>query len=184
MLSSISDIQDYFHQRALKHAKQQLRVKHNSMNLQQAKHIGILFNATTLEQRKLVLQYVSKLEKQGKKVTLLGFLDQPKSLENLTFPHYSKQEINWKLEPHSTEVVEFIQKKFDILLVLDTLSNLQFEYISTLSKATFRVGPFTGNIDAYDLMIDTNQTSSLTVFIQQIEQYLQKTTTLHEQSTI
>ena len=184
MLTSITEIRKYFFARSLRQQQQRLNVERTSMNLQQAKLVGILFNGTALEQRQLVMKYVSKLEKQGKKITLLGFIDQPKPLENLTFPHYSRQEINWKLEPQSLEVSTFMEQNIDVLLVLDINSNVQFEYISTLSKAKFRVGPFTGNVDAYDLMIDTNQTSSLADFIQEIEQYLQKTTTLHEQSTI
>lgn len=176
-MPSIQEIRKYFHQRSLAQSEQQLHIKRNSVDFKQAKNIGLLFDGTTLEQREIVLKYVSKLEKQGKKVTLLGYVNLPKPQENLTFRHYSNQEINWKLEPQSELIEEFKQKVFDVLLVLGTPSNLQFEHISTLSKAKFRVGPFSENTNAYDLFLDTSDTEDLTTFIQQLEKYLQKTTT-------
>lgn len=176
-MTSIKEIQEYFHHRALNQSERDLNVKRTSVAFKQAKRIGILFNGTNLEERQTVLTYAAKLEKQGKKVTLLGYLDLPKPQENLTFRHYSNQEINWKLEPHSTDVEEFRQKQFDLLLVLNTKSNLQFEYIATLSKATFRVGPFSENTNAYDLLLETDDAQDLNAFIQQVEKYLQKTTT-------
>lgn len=174
MLASIKGIRKYFYGKALYQRQQQVRIPHQSVHWTQAKRIGLLFDGTLPQHRQFVLDYARQLERQQKKVTLLGFIDQSKPLPDLPFPHYTQQNINWKLEPFSEQINNFSQRNFDVLWVLSTISNLQFEYIATLSNAKFRIGPLTANIEAYDLMIDSAQTASLSAFIQQTEEYLQK----------
>lgn len=183
-MSSIQEFRMYFYKKALQQKLQQQTIKRKTTDFQQAKTIGILFDATDLAQREVILKYAKTLEKQAKKVKLLGYLNDKQCQENLTFPHYSNKEISWKLEPQSESIQQFLQTPLDILMVLNTQTNIQFEYISTLAKANLRVGAFTDNIYAYDFMVDTSAKKNLKDFILLVEKYLNKTSTLHEQATV
>lgn len=61
-----------FHQRLLRRGLPAHQVKRNSVFLENAKSVGILFDATLLEEREVVLQFAEKLKRQNKQVKLLG----------------------------------------------------------------------------------------------------------------
>lgn len=147
----------------------------SSVNLKNAKNIGILFDATEINQRNKVLKYAEQFRKQGKKVRLLGFVGEQAELEGLAFSAYNNKGINWASIPKSEEVLEFIQQPFELLLNIETVPNQYSEYIAALSKAQLRVGPSTENTDCYDLMIGLNAKAGVDQFIQQMESLLGKT---------
>ena len=147
----------------------------NVINLGEARSIGILFDATNLQNRNLVLNYAEQLRDQRKQVKLLGFFDSKLKDQSFTFRHFNRKDIDWALRPRGTNVEEFINQAFDILLHLDTSSSTYAEYISALSKASFKVGPITEQMICYDLMIDADQRTSLQNFIDQLEGLLEKT---------
>ncbi|MCB0410113.1 MAG: hypothetical protein KDD29_07825, partial [Flavobacteriales bacterium] len=75
--------------------------------------------------------------------------------------------------PTGTDVTNFIEKPFSILIDLNTEDCFPLEYISTLSKAKFKVGA-NGNYrdEECDLTIDISQNKSLDYLIIQIKHYL------------
>ena len=164
--------------------KQVANVDHHSVDFDKSKSIGVLFDATTLESRDTVKKYVDLLKRSGKTVKTLGFLNEREREPNFGFKHFSRKEIDFFYRPKSDEVKSFMDKPFDILLNLYTQSNLSLEYISALSKATFRVGPISENTDCYDLMVQTNPKKDLRHFIQQVEFFLKKMNLKHEASAI
>ncbi len=169
-----------WHRRLLKKQLQRLQgPPRKRVNLQKAHAIGILFDATDLENRQTVLQYADKLKKQGKRVRLLGYFDDDTKNENFTFRHFNRHQFDFFLRPKAQTVQEFMDQNFDILMTLDPEPQLFAEYISTLSKAPLRVGPSTENIYAFDLMIETKG-NNLSQYIEQMELLLSKTNTTHE----
>ena len=150
----------------------------NVISFGEARSIGILFDATNLQNRNLVLEYAEELRDRRKQVKLLGFFDSKLKDENFTFRHFNRKDIDWAMRPKGANVEEFINHSFDILLHLDTASSTYAEYISALSKASFKVGPFTEQTVCYDLMIDTDQRTNLQNFIDQLEGLLEKTNAL------
>ena len=160
--------------------KEQLRKKRNrkgsqKVNLDKAKSVGILFDATDLDQRKTVLAYADNLRKKRKQVKLLGFFDNRLKDNNFTFWHFNKKNIDWAMRPKGKDVSEFIEQPFDLMINLNPESEYYSEYISALSNASFKIGPFTENTFCYDLMIDTSKKTNLRNFIDQMEGLLKKT---------
>ena len=51
-----------------------------TVSFDEAQLIGILFEATEIANRNLVLDYAERLKKMGKKVKLMAFLDEPEQL--------------------------------------------------------------------------------------------------------
>jgi len=149
------------------------------MNFAQAKNIGLLFDATSLERRNEVLAYAKKLRSQDKKVTLLGFFDSKQEAADFTFNYFNRSGIDWAKRPKSEHVEFFLQAPYDIFIHLDPNPSVITEHIAALTEAHMKVGPAAGHIATYDLMVDVNDTSTLKGFIQQIEQLFKKMNVNH-----
>ena len=149
-----------------------------SVEFSAAKSIGILFDATDASSRTRVLDYAQDLINNGKKVNLLGFVKTKQKDLNFPFKFFTLQNVSWKMIPESATINEFLSKKFDILISLylptpkTKLINKPLEYISALSKANLRVGPFCENTNSYDLIIDTPKNANLEYLIKQVEFFL------------
>lgn len=184
-MSLIQKTRLFFHNYLL---KKQVKPKEGSpkklVSFTNAKMIGILFNATDLDDRNIVLKYASKLKAKGKKIKLLGFFDNSLKDSNFTFDHFNKNNLDWALRPIGKKVQYFMNQKFDILLTLNPSTDSHSEYISTLSNAGLRVGPYTSNLEAYDLMLDPKDPGNIQKFINQIEFLLEKTNTKHEAAAV
>ena len=161
-----------FHQRLLRKGLPAHQVKRNSVVLESAKAVGILFDATLLEERKVVLQFAEKLKRQNKQVKLLGFFHVKLKTADFPFKYFDKKQLDWALRPKSNDVTDFINHSFDLLINLSKNTILPLDYIAAHSKAKFRVGPFTGNTFCYDLMIDIDEKKGLEEFLKQVLHYL------------
>lgn len=165
-------IQNYFYNSSLnKHLKK--KVEQSPTNFKLAKSIGILFDASDVDQQKIVLEYADTLRHKGKQVRLLGFFDDKNPREDVAFHHFNKKDINWYMLPKGTEVTNFLESNFDILLNLTLYHHKSFEYLTAAAKANLRVGPYgKDKTHCYDLMIDANQNNSLNNFIGQVDYFL------------
>lgn len=150
------------------------KVVRNSISLEKAQTIGILFDATRPEDRDTVLKYAGKLEKAGKKVTLLGFFNTRLKSASFPFKFFDKKNLDLALRPKNPISIEFADRTFDLLLNLSNKKQVPLNYVAALSKAKFRVGPSINNTFCYDLMIEHDEKKGLTAFIEQIVHYLGK----------
>lgn len=142
------------------------------MYLDNAATIGILFDGTDPAEREMVLEFAEQLKNKGKKVKLLAFFNNKLKSDNFTFDHFNRQQVDFALRPKSQESKDFLGQAFDLLLNLSRKSILPLDYIAALSKARFRVGPFTEKIFCYDLMIELPEKAGLKSFMQQVEFYM------------
>ena len=156
------------------------RFDRNSIDFDQTKSIGILFDATENNSREEVMKYAELLSKNGKQVKLLGFINSKLNEASFPFKFFTKHNLSWSMIPKGKEIDQFIKKDFDVLINLYLpnqklgLENLPIEYISTFSKAHLRVGPFSENNDCYDLIIDTPKETDLQHLIKQVDFFLNR----------
>ena len=61
------------------------------MNIDSAQSIGILFDASEVDNRKSIMQYAERLRKKGKKVYLLGFISTVDKEATLRFLFFYKK---------------------------------------------------------------------------------------------
>jgi hypothetical protein len=157
----------------LRKKMEHLSVKRASIRFEKSKRIGILFDATNLDNRVFVENYMQLLRKAGKRVDIMAFVDDEQEHDNLPFKYFNNKNLSWYEHPNTSEVEDFINTPFDILLSLHLHSVKSLEYISTLSHASMRVGKYDeSKIHCYDLMIDNAQNDNLQHFIQQIDKHL------------
>ena len=148
---------------------------------QHSRSIGVIFDATSQEHRQIVSQYVQSLKKQHKEVKILAFYDAKQQEPNLVFKHFTHKELNFWRHPQGPQVKEFMAQPFDVLINLFLNEEPALEYLSALSHAQLRVGPYTERTYCYDLMIETADRQNLNRFIEQVEFLLNKmNSTPHE----
>lgn len=173
-MSIIAKIRSYFFNAQLNQQLPLTKQDRTSMDFEYAESIGILFDATDAANRNKVLNYADGLTKQGKKVTLLGFVNNKQKELSLPFKFFTLREVNWKMIPQGRDVEQFKNENFDILINLYGGLIQPIEYISALSKANLRVGPFSENPNCFDLMIDTPKGTDLEHLIKQIDFFLNR----------
>ena len=94
---------------------------------EEAKEIGIKFDATDTDQTAVVNQFADSLRGTKKKISMFGFYNFPRPAINFNFPYFNQKSLNWYLEPNGILVKEFIEKKFDILINVSVSENLPLE---------------------------------------------------------
>ncbi|HKK77299.1 MAG TPA: hypothetical protein VJ953_19630 [Saprospiraceae bacterium] len=181
-MSLLQNARAYFRARRIKkQLEKQSSFLKKRVNINSAKNIGILFDATRLDTRQAALQYADQLKKQRKKVKLLGYFDVKQSKDaSHAFPFFDKKHLDWYFIPRSKEIDFFLQQNFDIFVFLNPISSHYSEYIAALTKASLKVGPISSELDCYDLMLDVKNKATLTDFIKQLQLVLQKTNQEHE----
>jgi hypothetical protein len=79
--------------------------------------------------------------------------------------------------PRGPVVDEFIEQPFDVLINMSIHHNHKsLDFISSLSKATFRIGPWYQHAqhNPYDLCLDTGSSATLREWINELMHTLQK----------
>ncbi|MEI6682400.1 MAG: hypothetical protein WCO44_07220 [Bacteroidota bacterium] len=146
-------------------------------SLQDAKRIGILYTLDEVPDYDFVSEFVSQLQGKHKEVKALGFVKNKnliqRFLPKISYDFFSRRDLTWFYKPIHTQVRDFIEKEFDLLIDLSMQDNFPLKYISGLSNALLRVGKFSEeNTEYYDLMIDMKPTMTTADYLGQIQHYL------------
>lgn len=184
MKKAFYSLRKKFHHRSLSNLLANQRFRRQSMPFDQVRSIGILFDATELAIRNQVMAYADTLKKAGKQVRLLGFADQAETPDSFPFKAFNPKGLDWMLRPTGPDVEDFIQQPFDLLFLLSFDDILPLQYIAALSRAHFRVGPYSNHGPTLELMIDMPKGKGLPEFIQQAESFLHKMQSTYESAAV
>ena len=149
--------------------------KVEGMNTERAKRIGILFDASEIDNRKAIIQYAEGLRKKGKKVNLLGYIPTVDQEATFDFDFYTKKNTDWAGRVKAEATKKFLDRSFDLFICLSPFTTQSSEYISLQTKASMRIGPVSENKFCYDLMIDCSKETTPMLFIKQYESVLELT---------
>lgn len=172
----ITNIRTYFGKRSLKkELLKATRIK-RPVNLDKARTIGILYQLSSEAEYHLVSKFTKKLQDQGKRVQVIGMFSYnrmpmyyiPKLAYDLLLP----KDTDLFMRPDTEFALKFMEEPFDILIDLSTPDTFPLHYISSLSKASFKVGRMAKDqILPYDLMIDAGTSIESEELINQIIYY-------------
>lgn len=152
---------------------------HEAVGFDEAKKIGILYDATDASNFEIVKAYVKNVRSRQKEILALGFVDR-KVLPSNQYAQYgldffTRKHLDWQMIPHHKIVTNFMAEKFDILINLTSNACFPLRYIAALSHARFRVGQFDRkNMMCYEMMIDTKGENGIKLFIEEVENYLRQ----------
>jgi hypothetical protein len=142
--------------------------------LESARTIGVLFDAGTDAARKEVSEFVKKLEKDGKKVQLLGFFNVKQQPEGHPFDNFFLKETTWMGIPKSEKVTAFNQQKFDLLLSFNPENLAPMEWVAIASQAAMKIGLATDHRNDFDIQLETPEGKGMRYFTEQLSVYLDK----------
>lgn len=167
------NIKNIFYKSAVNSAVKSARnTKREMLNIDLAKKVGIIFNATKTNDVITVTQFTDKLKKENKEVYILGYQDR-KLKEETDSRLFDNKNVNWYGLPNDEKINEFQRKNLDILICAFEEECLPLEYIAATSKAKFRVGVFSkSKTNYFELMINIKKEQGLSFLLNQILHFL------------
>ncbi|HLN53389.1 MAG TPA: hypothetical protein VK212_06745 [Lentimicrobium sp.] len=175
-MSFLKNIRIYLGKRSLRsEVLKTTRIK-RPVNLTNAGSIGIIYLLSSEEEYNRVSSFTKKLQDKGKKVHVIGLYHYNRIpvfyIPKLSYDLLLPSDIDILYRPDAPFVKQFVNEEFDMLIDLSNPDNFTLHYISSLSKAHFKIGK---KIDdrplPYDLMIDTSEEISSQELIDQIVYY-------------
>jgi hypothetical protein len=152
--------------------------KVTTFKFDEAKTVGILFDAASTEDFELIKRYVAYLRENSKKVKVIGYFKSSGGVPTLTyakldFDFFSSKEVSLTGKPSPVFVRNFIEEEYDLLIDLNINDHFPLKYIAALSKASFKVGKYEeDDIPIHDMMIDSDHTKTIKYFLKQIDTYI------------
>ncbi len=89
-----------------------------------------------------------------------------------SYKHFSENDFDWKGTITDTSLKAFLDTEFDLLITFFSQKHLYLEYVTLLSKATFKVGNANLHEYLFDLEIRTEE-SDLSSYLGETKKYLQ-----------
>ena len=155
--------------------KTNMRAK-EACNLKDAKSIGILYDATSEEQIKVIKPFVTYFFDLKKDVKALGFVNSKQlsycHVPKLQYDFFYKKDLNWYYKPQNYIIDNFIKKEYDILINLCDSSVIPIKYLVASSIAHFKIGIYEENYEIYDLMLSLKDDKSMEKLMYEIKHYI------------
>jgi len=154
----MSRVKEYYGKRMLNSRFRQ-NVHHTRVcNINEAKSVGILYNATNPVSFEIIKTFTKVLMQKKIEVSALGYVNSKKLIDHYLYrkgyDFFTRNELNWFYKPASITVQEFIKRPFDILINLSLENYYPIQYITALSSSSFKVGKLLGEPFYMDMMID------------------------------
>ena len=151
--------------------------KKSVSNLDDAKSIGILFEATSKEQILEVKPLVDYFFKLRKDVKAFGYVNSKKfdecHIPKLQYDFFNLKDLNWYYKPQNDYILNFVKKEYDILINLSDSNCIPLKYLVASSPVRFKVGKHEEGYEIYDLMIKLDKKDdNMKKLISEIAKYL------------
>ena len=147
-----------------------------AINIKRAQTVGIVYRADNDETKELVERYVKFLREYKIRCKALGYYnrdDLPRYVTpKLEFDYFLKKDLNWKLETQASEVLNFVQSDFDILIDTTVEEDDVIRFVVKQSIASFKVGGKKQGVDDLDFTINLQPEEGIRQLMKGIDNYL------------
>ena len=145
-------------------------------NINDAKSIGILYDATLEEDVNRIKPFVDYFFNLRKDVKALGYVN----AKQLSFHHtprlqydfFYQKDLNWYYKPQNYIIDNFIKKEYDILINLCDSTCIPVKYLVASSIAHFKIGKHEEGYEIYDLMINLKKDNTIEKLMYEIKHYI------------
>jgi hypothetical protein len=145
-------------------------------SFESSKVVGVVFKTDTQGDFEIVKRFLHFLSDQDNKVVAICFVDSKKVpdyyLLRKGFNFFSRNDLNFFFLPKAQFILDFIEKPLDMLIDLSVDDNFPLHYISSLSKAKFKIGKLKKGRNCFDVMIDNKKDNSVNSLIEHIKHYI------------
>lgn len=104
------------------------------------KTIGIIFDESENSQRENLMKEIRNQGFGPFEIEFIVFKDTIKKSEQFDYPVFSNKDINWNATFTKSEVHQFSERKFDLLISYYDAEKAALLLLTHLSKASFKVG--------------------------------------------
>ena len=156
------------------------QVMHTHVGFEQAQSIGILYSGDSPQKQEVVQQLASQLQQQGKRVTMLRYVENAKQVTNWATPTVTRRNIRFWGKITYSEAQTFVDTPFDYLYHVDWDGHPVLDYLLAKSKAKCRVGHYAAaRAGLFEIMVslakppDSRELTDLTAQMLHYTQLLQ-----------
>lgn len=173
----LNNIKNFFGNLVLKSMIQAKKGKHAFMPFDNAKEIGIIYNADDVQNENKAQQFATDLRNEGKKVMLMGFINAkelpPKRMPHINSEYYWQEKLSFFNLPNADKIGQFPNIQFDILFNIYHEENISMQGLSVISKAKYQLGAQMNlATQIFDMTIDTGNNKDVYYLAKQMEFYL------------
>ena len=153
--------------------------KRSFTNFTNVKRIGIVWDASSSDDFGKLSVFFQKMNNRNVNVEILGYYPGKELPDKYTAVRYLKcfkrNDVNMFFIPSNNEPAEFIKTEFDILIDLNFENVFPLKYVTTLSKAKFKVGLAEPGEDnsSFDLMMEMKSNRDIDNYLTQVIYYLE-----------
>lgn len=104
------------------------------------KTIGIIFDESENSQRENLLNEIKKQGFGSFEIEFIVFKDTIKKTEQFNYPVFSNKDISWNATFTKSEVNQFAERKFDLLISYYDTEKAALLLLTHLSRSNFKVG--------------------------------------------
>lgn len=159
----------------LKKLKKKTVRKRKIFNFENSNLVGIIFKAEDNKQIEKIRNFMHFLTERDNTICAIGYVDSNKMPDYLLlkkgYNFFCRKDLNMYFLPKSKLVSDFLLKPFDILIDLDFDNTLPIEYIISLSKAKFKIGPSKVSNPIYDFTFEVKKHLGVDYLIENIKHY-------------
>ncbi len=161
--------------------KKNSRVKRSAFysNISLIKTIGIVWDSSEPEEFPYLSAFYQRLHERNIDVRVIGYYPYKALPDKYTAIRYlsciRREEVNFFYIPVTSEALEFIESRFDILIDINFKKVLPLHYISSLSMARLKIGLYEGDeiSDSFDLMMEMQKPVNIETYLNEIIYYLE-----------
>lgn len=152
--------------------------KRSFPGLTNIKSIGIVWDASRLEDFPVITKFYQKMQEKNIEVKIMGYYPSKNLPDKYTAIRYltclKEKDIDFFYRPKLAEVTSFINTRFDVLIDINFNKLFPLVYISSLSMASLKAGLTNDEPEKspFDLMIDLKKTTGIEDYLNQIMHYL------------
>ena len=145
-------------------------------NLDDARSVGILYDATLESQIKQVKPFVDYFFNLKKDVKALGYVNSNQlsfhHTPKLQYDFFYKKDLNWYYKPQNYIIDNFVKKEYDILINLCDSNCIPVKYLVANSIAHFKIGQHEEGYEIYDLMISLTKDKGMEELMREVKHYI------------
>ena len=117
------------------------------------KTVGIIVNADVTED----FQHIVKSLQLNVEIEVMCYHKAFQKTREVNYPVFYEKDFGWKGKAKTTELAEFLNKPYDLLISYYSDEILPLQLASGLQKANFKVGIAGSNQEIHDVIIQTKE---------------------------
>ena len=133
--------------------------------------VGVILSMNEIKDHDKLINILKGYGINENKIKFITFLSEVDTKSNHWDSYFESKDLGWNGVVNNIDLQEFVDSKFDALISYYKKDNLQLNYATACSKATFKIGLSNYDQNLNDFIIDLNP-NFIDIFGKELEKYL------------